>query len=182
MNKRQLSFFMLAIISLFIMTVSGCQNDEIAEATEREQQPGSSGGDDSGDSGSGGSSSSGDEGGGSEPSLRYDTLTVAEFINGNFEGGVFVSGYIVGDCTKSIKYAEFEPPFTHQQALLIADAQNETSPDCLAAIQLPQGKKRDALNLVDHPEHFRHRITLFGYRTTYLRIAGMKDFSTFYVE
>ena len=151
---------MLAIISLFIMTVSGCQNDEIAEATESEQQPGSSGGDDSGDSGSGGSSSSGDEGGGSEPSLRYDTLTVAEFVNGNFEGGVFVSGYIVGDCTKSIKNAEFE----------------------LAAIQLPQGKKRDALNLVDHPEHFRHRITLFGYRTTYLRIAGMKDFSAFYVE
>lgn len=50
-----------------------------------------------------------------------DVVTVQEFIDNEINCQVFVVGYIVGDCTKSISNAEFAPPFTQPQALLIAD-------------------------------------------------------------
>ena len=43
-----------------------------------------------------------------------DVVTVQEFIDNEINCQVFVVGYIVGDCTKSISNAEFAPPFTQQ--------------------------------------------------------------------
>lgn len=112
------------------------------------------------------------------------TLTVDEFIAGNVSGGVFVEGYIVGDCTKSWKYAETFPPFTHQQALLLADRAGETRKEYVMTLELKSGSQaRSALNLVDHPYLLGHRIKVFGYWGKYLGLPGIKDVgSSFWYE
>ena len=107
---------------------------------------------------------------------KKDTLSVEQFLNAESLSGTYVRGYIVGSCTKSLKYAEFEPPFTNNQAVLLADKTSERRPDHLMSIQLKSKSDiRKALNLVDHPELLHHRILVYGYRTTYLGIYGMKD-------
>lgn len=110
---------------------------------------------------------------------RGDVVTVKEFIEEEINCQVFVVGYIVGDCTKNISNAEFEPPFTHPQALLIADDINENSKDNVASIQLKSGKWRDNLNLEEHPELHRRKIRVFGFKEKYLGIPGIKSIDAF---
>ncbi len=105
-----------------------------------------------------------------------DTLTCQQFINANISGGVYVYGYIVGACTKSINNADFVPPFTAPQALLIADSKNERDADNLVSIELKSGGKwRSQFNLKDNPKNLGRRVIVFGYRTTYLKIIGIKS-------
>ncbi len=112
-----------------------------------------------------------------------DTLSVEQFLNAENLSGTYVRGYIVASCTKSLKYAEFEPPFNNNQALLLADKKTERRPDHLMSIQLKSNTDiRKQLNLVDHPELLHRKILVYGYRSTYLGIYGMKDIGkTFWI-
>lgn len=109
-----------------------------------------------------------------------DVVTVQEFIDNEINCQVFVVGYIVGDCTKSISNAEFEPPFTQPQALLIADDMNEDNTDKVASIQLKSGSKwRQSLNLEDNPQLHRRKIMVFGFKERYLGVPGIKSIDAF---
>lgn len=119
---------------------------------------------------------------GGESPIRDDTLSVAEFISCDFEGGVFVEGYIVGACTMSYKYAEFEPPFSHPQALLIADSPNERSKSNIVAVELKRKGVKADLNLVDNPKNYHRKIILYGYWSVYLHMNGMRDVGSYKVE
>lgn len=167
---------MLFVLSSFVV---GCSKEELDDTTSEEFPIEDVEGDD-------GSASddnyNDDDDEGINPPQRKDTLSVSEFIEGNFEGGAFVEGYIVGACTKSFKYAQFTPPFSNPQALLIADKRNERDKYSLLAVELKQGKIRKALNLVDHPQYLGRKVLLFGYRATYLYMAGMKDVGAYKVE
>lgn len=105
-----------------------------------------------------------------------DIVSVNDFINKSIKGGVYVKGYIVGSCHDNIKYADFKAPFTGASALLLADDPEETSIDKVIAIQLKSGSSfRKVVNLKDHPENKGKQLKVFGYRSTYLGIIGMKD-------
>lgn len=182
-NKRLIPF--LALLLVLAFAVSGCSNEVYEDSALKEKTggtPSSTGGGSS--STGGGSSSTGgadSDGNGSQP-YGSDTLTVAEFIAGNYEDGALVEGYIIGDCTKSFKYAEFEPPFTHPQAILIADSKDERTKENIVAVQLKTNYKiRSDLNLVDHPDYLGHKILLFGYYAKYLYMAGLKNVSAYVV-
>lgn len=109
-----------------------------------------------------------------------DVVTVQEFIEKDINCQVFVVGYIVGDCTKSISYAEFEPPFTYPQALLIADNMNENRDYMVASVQLKSGSKwRRDLNLVDNPGLYRRKVMFFGFKEKYLGVPGIKSIDAF---
>lgn len=128
-------------------------------------------------------STGGDEGTGGGDTGGYDIgdiVTVEEFLNNDINVQVFVDGYIVGDCTKSISNAEFDPPFTYPQALLIADRADESSIDMVMTVSLKSGSKwRAALNLVDHPENYRRRVRVFGFQERYLGVLGIKTIDAF---
>lgn len=107
-----------------------------------------------------------------------DALSVADFIADAPDDGytqVYVVGYIVGACTKNIKNAEFYPPFTASQAILLADHPDEKDESKVISIKLNQGKIRQMFNLVDNPNNFNRRAYFFGSKKVYLGITGMKD-------
>ncbi len=105
-----------------------------------------------------------------------DELTVTEFINAANLPGVYVTGYIVAACAQNKNNAEFTPPFTYSSAVLLADDPNEKDVEKTISIQLKSGSKiREAVNLDDHPENHKKRLSVFGYRTTYLGLKGIKD-------
>ena len=68
-------------------------------------------------------------------------FSVADFMSHDFgDKSVWVVGYIVGDCTKNIKNAEWEKPFTYDTAILLADESGETDSEKVIAIQLRAGE------------------------------------------
>lgn len=182
-NKRLIPF--LALLLVLALAVSGCSNEVYEDSALKEKTGGIPSSTDGAPSSTGGTPSStggtDDDGNGNQP-YGSDTLTVAEFIEGKYEDGAWVEGYIIGDCTKSFKYAEFEQPFTHPQAILIADSRDERTKENIVAVQLKTGYKiRSDLNLVDHPGYLGRKILLFGFYAKYLYMAGLKNVSAYVV-
>lgn len=87
-----------------------------------------------------------------------------------------VRGYIVGVVDGlSMRYADFEPPFSVQSNLLIADDPMEYQINLCIPVQLPAGTKyRRDLNLEDNPENFGRCIILEGEVTSYFSVVGLK--------
>lgn len=191
-----IKFKYLLLLLLFPLAFSSCEKADFGEedkddivdvegddSKDDEEDKGSDTGDNGGDKTEEGSSTEGGtEGSGNDDSSTGsstietgDTITVGRFINNTINGQVFVYGYIVGACTKSISNAEFLPPFTYSQALLLADDSLEADPEKVMTVCLTtKAKARQALNLVDNPENFRKRIIIFGFQETYLKRPGIK--------
>ncbi|MBQ4633019.1 MAG: hypothetical protein IJB46_06685 [Prevotella sp.] len=187
-----IKFKYLLLLLLFPLAFSSCEKADFGEedkddivdvegddSKDDEEDKGSDTGDNGGDkTEEGGSTGCGTEGSGNDDSSTIetgDTITVGRFINNTINGQVFVYGYIVGACTKSISNAEFFPPFTYSQALLLADDSLEADPEKVMTVCLTtKAKARQALNLVDNPENYRKRIIIFGFQETYLKRPGIK--------
>lgn len=187
-----IKFKYLLLLLLFPLAFSSCEKADFGEddkddivdvegddSKDDEEDKGSDTGDNGGDKTEEGSSTGGGtEGSGNDDSSTIetgDTITVGRFINNTINGQVFVYGYIVGACTKSISNAEFFPPFTYSQALLLADDSLEADPEKVMTVCLTtKAKARQALNLVDNPENYRKRIIIFGFQETYLKRPGIK--------
>lgn len=70
--------------------------------------------------------------------------SVEAFRSGSFgDRYVWVKGYIVGACSRSIRQAEWEPPFSLESAVLLADSPDESDPERVISIQLV-GKRMKA--------------------------------------
>lgn len=177
MTKAVFNILLTAFLTLSFSVFTSCSKSEYYdETTPKEQNQ---------DNGKGQSTSNGDDNdnnSGNKDNESKDVLTVEEFINSQPSEGVYVEGYIIGDCTKAFKYAEFEPPFTHEQAVLIADNTDERNKDYIVAVQLPSGTKRKDLNLVDHPEYLHRKVVLCGSWARYLYMDGLKNLYYYKVE
>ena len=101
--------------------------------------------------------------------------TVSEFIKGDFgNNGVWVHGYIVGACKRSIKQAEWEAPFTFDSAILLADDPEETEPENVISIQMVNKQMKEEIGLAANPQNYGKHIAFFGIKQKYLGIPGMK--------
>lgn len=101
--------------------------------------------------------------------------TVSEFLKGDFgNNGVWVQGYIVGACKRSIKQAEWEPPFTYDSAILLADDPEESDPEKVISIQMVNKQMKEEIGLVANPQNYGKHIAFFGIKQKYLGIPGMK--------
>lgn len=90
--------------------------------------------------------------------------------------GVWFYGYIVGgDLTsngKSVKTSDI----TKATHLALADRSSITSKASCLAVELPKGKVRDALNLVDHPDLIGRRVYVKGDVVAgYFNTRGLKN-------
>ena len=99
------------------------------------------------------------------------------------ENGVWVTGYIVGgDLTSSgttVKTADI----TKSTHLALADRASVTAKASCLAVELPQGRVRDALNLVDHPDLVGRRVSVKGNIVErYFGTVGMKSTSDFEIK
>lgn len=96
----------------------------------------------------------------------------------------WVQGYIVGviETTADPFVASFEPPFTTNSNLLIADSPNETNQSKCLTVQLPAGAIRDALNLVTKPENQGKQVMLYGNLEAYFSQPGIKSLTGYWLD
>lgn len=123
-----------------------------------------------------------DEGGivdGNDDSATYksgDTITVIQFLTADELPYVYVKGYIVGCCDRSIAKADFTEPFVSASNLLLADSPDETDTEKVMSVELKSKSEiRSLLNLQNNPEMKGRKILVGGNRTTYLGIPGIKN-------
>ncbi|MFA6820188.1 MAG: DUF6359 domain-containing protein [Bacteroidaceae bacterium] len=87
-----------------------------------------------------------------------------------------VRGYIVGCISgTSLSGALFEPPFSSQSNLLIADDSDNVIVTKCFPVSLAAGTDyRKNLNLKDHPNLLHRKVAFQGYLQKYFRVVGMK--------
>lgn len=122
----------------------------------------------------------GDNGGGSSGDDTSSAISVGDAHSHIGEEDVWIYGYIVGgDLTangKSVKTSGITKP-SH---LAIAARSSVTEKASCVAVELPSGKVRDALNLVDHPDLIGTRVFVKGNIVeSYFGTTGLKGTSDY---
>jgi hypothetical protein len=131
----------------------------------------------SGDYTIGGDNSSQDDG--REP----EAISVGDASAHIDQKGVWVYGYIVGGDLTSAGKSVKTSGVTKATHLALADRSSITSKASCLAVELPKGKVRDALNLVDHPELIGTRVYVKGDIVAgYFNTRGLKNTSDFVLK
>lgn len=122
-------------------------------------------------------------GGGSGGGQGGGDYSVGEASRHTGEEGVWVTGYIVGgDLTtagKTVKTGDISKN-TH---IALADRSSVTDKASCLAVELPAGKVREALNLVDHPNLVGKRVSVKGNLVDkYFGTTGMKSTSDYQLK
>ncbi|WP_455062547.1 DUF6359 domain-containing protein [Prevotella fusca] len=109
------------------------------------------------------------------PDGEQKVYSVEEFLNGEFGNRyVWVHGYIVGACKRSIKQAEWEPPFSYDSAVLLADSPGESDPEQVISVQMVGKQMKEEIALASNPQNYGREIAFYGLKQKYLGIPGMK--------
>ena len=120
---------------------------------------------------------SGNDGSSMEKALKVADLTM--FLGAE---DVWVCGYIVGGDVSTSKVS-FDPPFTKESHLALADNVKASTREECAAIELPSsGDMRDAVNLVDHPGYIGRKLYVKGDIENYFGYPGVKSIKEFLLE
>ena len=120
----------------------------------------------------------GDTGAGS--SQTGEAISVGEAAGHVGEEDLWLTGYIVGgDLSASGKTVKTSG-ITKNTHLALAERASVTAKESCVAVELPKGKVRDALNLVDHPDLVGRRVSVKGNLVEkYYGTVGMKATSDF---
>jgi len=112
-----------------------------------------------------------------------DAIAVGEAPQHIDQKGVWVYGYIVGgDLTSNGKEIKTSG-ITKATHLALADRSSITAKASCLAVELPKGKVRDALNLVDHPELIGTRVYVKGDIVAgYFSTRGLKNTSDYLLK
>lgn len=125
-----------------------------------------------------------DDGGAEDGDISLgDVVDVSTFLNTPIYAQVWVKGYIVGSATGAngkTRY-DFEPPFSYDTAILLADKEDADSETEVMSVCLTSCSKkiREKLNLADHPENKGKRLAVFGFQDVYLKIYGIKKIDAY---
>jgi len=115
----------------------------------------------------GGNSGGGQQGG---------SYSVAEAARHVGEEGVWVTGYIVGGDLTSAGKTVKTSGITKNTHFALADRSSVTDKEACVAVELPAGKLRDTLNLVDHPNLIGRRVRVRGNLVDkYFGTVGLKS-------
>ena len=138
------------------------------------------GGSSGGSSGGSGNSGSGGSGGDDEIDGAY---SVAQAPSHAGEDGVWVFGYIVGGDLSTAGTTVKTSKVTKATHLALATRSTVTAKASCVAVELPKGKIRNALNLVDHPDLIGTRVYLKGSLvTSYFGTTGLKGTSEYVLK
>ncbi|MCF0166418.1 MAG: DUF4493 domain-containing protein [Bacteroidales bacterium] len=113
-------------------------------------------------------------GSGNDGSSAASALQVADLPMYSGAKDIWVAGYICGgDCTTANVVTT--PPFSKNSHIAISDSEVPPSRNACAAVELPTGDTRNALNLVDNPGLLGRRIAVCGTVTDYFGYPGLKS-------
>ena len=166
--KKHAIIYLLMILTAALCCCEKPEYDEKEDKTENKK-------DDSGkDDGDNGGWANDPNNNGDGTDWQYsDTLTVKEFCEAENGKAVWVKGVIIGCATGTGGYNyQTEQPFEYNTALLLADP---SAGNDVMAVQLQSGSRiRKELNLVDHPKNYGKTLVIYGTKTTYLKLPGIK--------
>ena len=109
-----------------------------------------------------------------EPSAA-EIMSVSEARLSVGSNDVWVIGHVVGGNLSSSS-ASYEPPFSSKTCILIGPEPSASSRDSCMSVQLPAGKVRDALNLVDNPGLLGTKVVIKGdISASYYGLPGLKN-------
>ena len=112
-----------------------------------------------------------------------DAISVGDAPDHIDRKGVWVYGYIVGGDLTSAGKTVKTSGITKATHLALADRSSITSKASCLAVELPKGKVRDALNLVDHPELIGTRVYVKGDIVAgYFNTRGLKNTSDYVLK
>lgn len=120
-------------------------------------------------------------GSGNDGSSKEKALSVSDLILYEGAEDVWVTGYIVGGDVSGAN-VNTEPPFKEASNLAISDNPAATARAECAAVQLPGGEIRDALNLVSNPDLLGRRVYVKGDIEDYFSSLGVKNIKEFQLE
>lgn len=100
-------------------------------------------------------------------------ISVADLCNWIDSKEVWVKGYIVG-ADVSTNSMDTEAPFVSNSNIAIADTDNQKDRKKCAAVELPIGKIRDALNLSSNPSNLKKIVYIKGDIANYFGSPGVK--------
>lgn len=121
-------------------------------------------------------------GSGNDGSSMEKALKIADLAMNLGAEDVWVCGYIVGGDVSTSKVS-FDPPFTKESHLALADNVKASTREECAAIELPSsGDMRDAVNLVDHPGYIGRKLYVKGDIENYFGYPGVKSIKEFLLE
>jgi len=108
-----------------------------------------------------------------------DAMSVADARKSSGMKDVWVNGYIVGgDLTSSS--ASFQLPFSSSTNILLGPKATTSDKGACISVQLPAGKVRESLNLVENPHLLGKRVCLRGdVVESYYGIPGLKEISEY---
>ena len=99
------------------------------------------------------------------------------------ENDVWLTGYIVGGDLSSTGKNVKTSDITKNTHLALAERSSITTKASCVAVELPKGKVRDALNLVDHPDLIGRRVTVKGDLVEkYYGTVGLKSTSDYELQ
>ena len=111
-------------------------------------------------------------------STSADVISAGEAPNYVGRNGIWVSGYIVGGDLTSAGKSVKTTGITKNTHLALADRSTVTEKASCVAVELPSGKVREGLNLVDHPELIGKRVSIKGNLVdSYFGTIGLKGSS-----
>ena len=109
-------------------------------------------------------------------------MSIAQAMASPGEKDVWVRGYIVGGDLTSAS-GSFTAPFANNSNLILGPKASTTNRTSCLAVQLPTGKIRDELNLVDHPELLGRKVCLKGdIVESYFGLVGVKSITEYVLE
>ena len=89
-------------------------------------------------------------------------MSIAQAMSSAGQNDVWVRGYIVGGDLTSTS-GSFQGPFSKNSNIILGPKSSTVNRSSCLAIELPAGKIREDLNLVDHPELLGKQVCLKGY-------------------
>jgi len=114
-----------------------------------------------------------------------DPFNVAYAIKNNSGNNVWVEGYIVGvmEPSGNTNRPRFEPPFSVQTNIILADRPDDTEDSHILPVQLPPGQVRNALNLVSNPANRGKMVKVKGNLEAYfVPRPGMRGTSGYWLD
>ena len=107
---------------------------------------------------------------------KSSPYTIAEAQTHQEKKDVWVYGYIVGSFTgNSVKSFTPDPSTAKNSVIAISDTKHEANSDAILPVELPSGKIRDALNVLNNPSNIGKKIKIKGNLEKYYSAPGLKS-------
>lgn len=118
---------------------------------------------------------------GNPGSSASEAYSVSQAKEHSGEKEVWVCGYIVGgDLSSGKNGISFQTPFSSMSCMAIAARSSVSDKSSCISVQLPTGKIRTALNLVDHPELLGQKVYLKGdIVASYYGLTGIQNITEY---